>query len=192
MAEREPRGKRLFLAVDIDDPVREAIARLTTDLRQRMDPHFKIAWVRPDRMHLTLHFFSDADAAMEDRIRRALSTPLPQAPFNMSLRKLGLFPSSGAPRVLWLGIQEGFTELCRLNEALHVVAGAPNQAAPRFVPHLTLGRFKNRVARGPLEEILRISAAAGSCRIDRVTLYESRLSPAGPTYLRLAEALLTA
>jgi 2'-5' RNA ligase len=33
-------------------------------------------------------------------------------------------------------------------------------------------------------------ACAGPCAIERVTLYQSRLSPKGPTYTRLADGML--
>jgi 2'-5' RNA ligase len=187
---REPGGKRVFLAVDVSEPVREALAQLSSRLRSHLEPRFKASWVRPDRMHLTLHFFEDADAAIEERIRAALSKPLPRASFDLSFEGLGMFPKSGPPRVLWLGIRDGLSELSDLHDTLRLNPDFPQDRNPPFAPHLTLARFKDRVPRRQLDEITSIPAAAGPCRIDRVTLYESRLSPAGPLYTRLAEAPL--
>lgn len=62
--------------------------------------------------------------------------------------------------------------------------------ATRAQVGLTLARFGDRVPRTKLAEIPDIPASAGPSRIDRVTLYESRLSPAGPTYVPLEEGLL--
>ena len=50
------RGKRLFIAVDIDEPTREQVDRISMGLREAFG-HTKASWVRPDRMHLTLQFF---------------------------------------------------------------------------------------------------------------------------------------
>jgi 2'-5' RNA ligase len=183
-------GKRMFLAVDVSEPVREALGRLSSRLRSCMDPRFRASWVRPERMHLTLHFFEDADAEIEERIRAALSEPLRQAAFDLSFEGIGVFPKSGPPRVLWLGIRDGRSQLSDLHDTLRLKPDIPRDRNLAFAPHLTLARFKDRVPRRQLDEITSIPAAAGPCRIDRVTLYESRLSPAGPLYTRLAEAPL--
>jgi len=135
-------------------------------------------------MHLTLHFFGSADGALEERVRGALAHPIAQPAFDLSFDGLGFFPERGSPRVLWLGVRDGLEALRRLHTAL---------AEPRhepFTPHLTLARFRDRVPKAKLAEITSIPASAGPSRIDRVTLYESRVSPAGPTYIPLAEALL--
>ena len=194
--------KRVFVAVDVDEPTRDAIGRISADLRQRLDADGKASWVRSDRMHLTLHFEAHADDVMEQRLLAALAEPFAEAPFMLSFFGLGLFPPRGSPRVLWLAIRDGLDELRRVQQILSArivgrdVAGRAGvgrdfSRADRFSPHLTLARFRHRVSRGQLREIVAIQASAGPCRIDRVTLYESRLSPAGPTYLRLAESALT-
>jgi len=203
--------KRLFIAVDVDDVTRDAISRISSNLRDRLDARLRVSWVRTDRMHITLHFDGHADDRMERRIRDALADPLPEAPFSLSFEGLGFFPPRGLPRVVWLGVREGLAELRRVQQILvgrvivgRVIVGRdlsralPTRALPTplpsdqpFSPHLTLGRIRDRIPHGQMTEIASIPASAGPCRIDRVTLYESRLSPAGPTYLRLAEAPLT-
>ena len=192
-------GKRLFIAVDIDEATRAQVGRISTELRDAIEAHTKISWVRPDRMHLTLHFFGSADGALEERVRGALAHPIAQPAFNLSFDGLGFFPERGSPRVLWLGVRDGLEALRRLHTAL---AEPTNEL---FTPHLTLARFRDRVPKAKLAEITSIPASAGPSRIDRVTLYESRLSPAsldsrsgrpeaarraGPTYIPLVAALL--
>jgi 2'-5' RNA ligase len=169
-------GKRLFLAVDIDEATRAQVGRISARLRDAIEPA-KASWVRPERMHMTLQFYGDADAALEARLRAALARPIPQAAFDVTFDRVGWFPDRGTPRVLWLGVDAGLEQLRRLHNE-------------PFTPHLTLARFRDRVTRGTLAGIARIPASAGPSRIDRVTLYESRLSPAGPTYVPLAEAML--
>ena len=179
--------RRLFIAADLDAATRDQIAALSRTVRQSVAPSIKASWVHPDRMHLTLRFFAAADAVMEGQIRAALAPAIPMPPFDIVLGGLGLFPERGAPRVLWVGIGEGVEHLQRLHQHLRRLPGSTDEA---FKPHLTLARFRERVGRAQLAELGRIWASAGPSRIDRVTLYESRLSPAGPTYLPLAEALL--
>ncbi len=180
--------KRLFIAVDINPATRGQIAALSRTVRESIAPSVKASWVHPDRMHLTLRFFGAADAAMEEQIRDALASAVPMQPFDIVLDGLGIFPERGAPRVLWVGIGDGRDHLQRLHQSLQGLPGPPGEA---FKPHLTLARFRERVGRAELAEVGRIRASAGPSRIDRVTLYQSRLSPAGPAYLPLAEAPLT-
>jgi 2'-5' RNA ligase len=187
-------AKRLFLAVDIDDGTREAVGRVSADLRTSLEKRAKISWVQPDRMHLTLQFFGRAEPLLEERICAALRDPIPLPPFDLSFEGLGRFPASGAPRVLWLGIRDGLAGLHSLQNILESRLELHGTPVEGFKPHLTLCRFRDSVgARDALRspEISSIRASAGPCRIDRVTLYESRLSPSGPTYLRLAAASLT-
>ena len=208
VGDRGDRGKRLFIAVDIDEATREQVGRISTGLREVIETHTKASWVRPDSMHLTLHFFGSADAALEQRVRAALAHPIREAPFDLSFHGLGFFPERGSPRVLWLGIRDGLAALRRIQTALvgrdlsRALPGAENEP---FTPHLTLARLREPVPRTKMAEIIDIPASAGPSRIDRVTLYESRLSPAsldlrsgrpevarraGPAYIPLAEALL--
>lgn len=194
-------GKRLFLAVDIDDATRTQVGRIASGLREALETHAKGSWVRPERMHLTLHFLGNVDDAFEQRLRDTLSDPIAVAPFDVTFDGLGMFPERGSPRVLWLAVAAGLEPLRVLHDVVVArlkssptserAAPAPERTAESFTPHLTLARFRDRVNRGTLTGITRIQAFAGPSRIDRVTLYDSRLSPAGPTYVRLAETPLT-
>jgi 2'-5' RNA ligase len=185
-------SKRLFIAVDIDETTREQVGRISMGLRDAIG-QTKASWVRQDRMHLTLHFFGSADAAFEARARDMLAGSIAGPPFDVSFGGLGFFPERGSPRVLWLGVSAGLEQLRRLQRALVIRGEHPapsSHTGESFNPHLTLARFRDRVPRAKVGEIADIRASAGPARIDRVTLYESRLSPAGPTYVPLAEALL--
>jgi 2'-5' RNA ligase len=179
-------GKRLFFAVDIDDATREQIACISADLRAAIETYGRASWVRPDRMHLTLHFFGSADAIVEQRARAALASPIQESPFDVMFDGVGFFPERGSPRVLWLGLRDGLEPLRRV----HKTVVGPLAGVDAFRPHLTLARLRDRVPRAKFAQIAGIPASAGPSRIDRVTLYESRLSPAGPTYVPLAAATL--
>jgi RNA 2',3'-cyclic 3'-phosphodiesterase len=187
-------GKRLFVAVDVDAATRNAVDELTQALRQdaRIQRAGRATWVNKDRMHLTLHFQADADASTERGLLDSLAHPIPHPPFNLSFQSLGFFPERGAPRVLWLGIGQGLDRLRGVHHEISRRLGLRDTSREPFHPHLTLARFRDRVSRSRLAEITAFPAVAGPAPIDRVTLYESRLSPKGPTYTALAEALLKA
>jgi 2'-5' RNA ligase len=182
---------RLFVALDISDALRQAAAECVERLSRRFakaSPGFKISWVPPERLHLTIQFIGEVPTAVAEEIDRRLSAPFPVPPFDLALDGIGMFPTGGRPRVVWVGIGEGGRELQRVHEeTVARLEEVPfRREARAFSPHLTLGRFRE-----PPPAALRRSTEGvrqhtlGQCTIADVTLYQSRLSPKGPTYVAL-------
>ena len=186
---------RLFVAVDLDASARDAIVaeqkRLQRALGERGESAWK--WARPDRMHLTLAFIGEVDAPAADAIGAVLRKPFEDSAFTIVFAGLGVFPARGAPKVLWVGVSDGRAEIVALQrrvvERLASVGVAPETRA--YHPHLTLARGgsatpgdgRRTVALGRGSPIARIEARA-------VSLYESRLSQAGPDYTTLVRTEL--
>jgi RNA 2',3'-cyclic 3'-phosphodiesterase len=60
-----------------------------------------------------------------------------------------------------------------------------------FRAHLTLGRVKGPLGPGARQALRSVRAdQVGACEVGSVTLFESRLSPRGPSYAALARAPL--
>lgn len=189
---------RLFVAVGLDDARRRAVGGLAADLARRLASRGvgrSARWVEPANLHLTVRFIGEVGdeqaARIQEAVRRRFATPA----FDLGLGGLGVFPPVGPPRVLWVGVTEGEDSLAALHEEVEArleALGEPRETRP-FSAHLTLARFKEPDRR--LGEVVRailrdIPAEVGACRIDRVTLYESRLAPTGPTYTPLVYAAL--
>jgi|WetSurMetagenome_2_1015567.scaffolds.fasta_scaffold303136_2 RNA 2',3'-cyclic 3'-phosphodiesterase len=178
---------RLFVAAELDDGVRTRAAMLTSQLRAAADADGRraISWVAAANLHFTLQFVGEVDAATGKRVETALAPVVALVPFDVAVGGVGTFPPSGPPRVIWLGVDEGGAQLSRLaglvNERLDAI-GQPREDRA-FKAHLTIGRVKGPV--GPcLREALADArhAPVGRCTIDRVTLFESRLTPRGSIY----------
>jgi 2'-5' RNA ligase len=103
-------------------------------------------------------------------------------PFELSIRGLGIFPDRGGPRVLWLGLRlpPPVLVLQAACEDAAVAAGFEPEARA-FHPHLTLGRWRDRVRRPVLPEV-----ELGSARVSELILYRSDIRPAGSVYVPLA------
>ena len=179
---------RLFVAVDVDDDTRARVGRAIDALRAEMEQapsQARISWLVPERLHLTLQFIGHVREAVADTIAARLLPAFAMRPFDIRFGGIGTFPSSGRPRVVWLGVETGADGLAVLHgevtRRLADVAFA-REARP-FSPHLTLARIKSGGTRAEGERIARASREPlGGCTIDHVTLYQSRLSPRGPTY----------
>lgn len=176
---------RLFIAVPAADDVRRAAARLITELRLA-GADFK--WVEPENLHLTLRFFGATPLDRVSRIEALLSRAARRPRFGISFGPVGAFDSWDDPKVVWVGVDRGAAELAALAETL----GASEEGRP-FSAHLTIGR---RRSRGGLERLRAAALRAGfpdlRQDVDRIALFESRLTPRGPTYLVRREAPLGA
>ncbi len=186
---------RLFVAVDLDAAARAAIAAEQRRIASAMgDARSSVRWVKPDHLHLTLVFLGDVSESQAPAVAEAVGRPIEASPFDLTLQGMGVFPTRGSPRAVWIGVTNGANELIDLQRELArriASEGIALESRP-FQPHLTLGRWRQSRPsdRG------RALAAARSDIVARVgvpaaTLYHSRLSSAGPTYAALAHATLS-
>jgi 2'-5' RNA ligase len=190
--------RRLFFAIDLDEPSRAAIANLMERLRERLESDSArrrdpIKWVERENLHMTVRFLGATLEARAQEVQAAMSRPLSSKPFALGFDRVGTFPERGAPRVVWLGASVGAAEAARardeLDERLKAV-NVPPEPRP-FRPHLTLGRFRD-FARGSDGRAIRGVGMEGfaAVRVDHLTLYESHLSSRGPRYVPLLSVWL--
>jgi 2'-5' RNA ligase len=173
---------RLFAAVPIPSPAQEVIAGVLQRLRSAGLP---VRWVNDDGLHLTLKFYGEVPAERREVIEESLRMAARgTGPLPLRLGELGAFPSPRHPKVLWVGL-EAPPALELLQDRLErggEAIGFPPEGRP-FRPHVTLGRVREG-HRVPLEvfDPARMPLAPMAFLADRVVLYESVLTPAGPEY----------
>ena len=75
----------------------------------------------------------------------ALDRPFPFPSFSLGLGGLGAFPSSGMPRVVWLGVRDGTDSIANIHGEIAARLQPLGFAAERrpFSAHLTIGRVKS-------------------------------------------------
>jgi len=194
---------RLFIALDLDDAIRERIVRFLEGVRG-FAPEAR--WVRPESLHVTLKFVGqwpdDKLAEMQQGLKNIRSER-----FELNVSDYGFFPTAKAPRVFWIGIQAGpqLAALAAAIDAQTASLGVAREEHP-FSPHLTLARRvggsgsprKNKddhpnptFAR--LKERLGAMSKLdfGSMTARQFFLYQSELSPHGSQYTKLSAFPLT-
>jgi len=151
------RTKRLFVAIELSQEVQFA-ARLTCERIRRsasIAVHGEevarlIRWVSPRNMHITLKFIGNVEedriSFLEARLRDYVARSQVH-PFEMNTAALGLFASSGIPRVLWQGVngasQGSLIELAEAAREACIDCGISRRAEnDRFNAHVTLARIK--------------------------------------------------
>jgi 2'-5' RNA ligase len=174
---------RLFVAVNLPEQIKARLGSVQDQLRSAQAD---VSWVRPGNIHLTLKFLGETEVGRLERIRAALEEAARRhAPFAFDLTGLGSF-GGRAPRVLWVGVEQGAEPLTRLAEGVEVAMAALGVAREKrgFTAHLTLGRVRSP------RNAERLLAALGEWRRERFgsiqvaqfELMESQLDPQGSIY----------
>jgi RNA 2',3'-cyclic 3'-phosphodiesterase len=189
---------RLFVALDIDDAIRETLIRFVDGMRG-FSPEAR--WVNPELLHVTLKFIGEKTEAEMEKIKQSLHGIEAQG-FEMSFRGYGFSPGPRAPRVFWVGIEAGekLTALAATVDKALAQLGISKEEHP-FNPHLTLARRAggsgsphNRKEDQPnsgfkkLQEKLAALPVIefGAMKARDFFLYQSKLSPKGSTYTKLS------
>jgi 2'-5' RNA ligase len=174
-----PDHVRAFIALELDDRVREAMAELQARLRPRLGP---IRIVRPEGIHLTLRFLGSTTPTQVETLRPLLAAAASACPpAEVPVTGLGAFPDRGSPRVLWLGLEVPPTihDLQRACERAALRAGFEKEDRP-YKAHLTLGRWRDRAPRPELPAV-----DLGKTRLEELVLFQSQLRPGGAVYTPL-------
>jgi 2'-5' RNA ligase len=100
--------------------------------------------------------------------------------FNVSLKEVGAFPSSRKAKILWVGIEEGGSNLVELFSTIEdkVSNLGFGKETRKFTPHITFARVK----KGKYSLPENIDLSFDSFPINEVALFKSTLTPKGPIY----------
>ncbi len=188
---------RIFIALDIDDSIRERIARFVEGV-QGFAPDAR--WVRPESMHVTLKFIGEKSEQAVVEIKQALDG-IQAGAVEIRFRGYGFFPSAKAPRVFWIGIEAGpqlASLAAKVDEKMSALGILKEEHV--FSPHLTLARRGGRSASPrvrkedvpnrsfqQLEEKLSAMPTPefGTMTAREFFLYQSQLSRSGSQYTKL-------
>ena len=182
---------RTFIAIDVPPDSKEALATLTQTLNAR--GLSGVRWVNPSGIHLTLKFLGNIPPTMTPRILDSLKlASQSHSPFNLSLGRLGVFPSPNNPRVLWVGLNGDLTPLARLQTSVeeHCCALGLDPDRRPFAPHLTLGRVRRslpQLQRDLVRAALQDESAVDAPQwpVHEIHLIHSTLTPQGAIYRSL-------
>jgi len=178
---------RSFIAVVLPPSIVDYI----NNIKETLYPYrFKIRWVKPENIHLTLKFLGDINAADIEAAGAAMDRAVEEtAPITLSVKGAGVFPGIKRPRVVWLGMGGQVPLLIALQKVLDenlAAAGFEKEKRP-FKAHLTLGRVKGAIDAAMLGKALSemMNFESTPFVVDRIFLIKSELKPSGPVYTKL-------
>jgi 2'-5' RNA ligase len=188
---------RIFIAIELSEPVCDAIQKQTARLRQSLGNEL-IRWVPTHNMHLTLKFLGDTTTSHLEFLKQMLAREANSHPqFNLQLGGLGAFPNSKRPRLLWIGIHAP-ADLVSLQKSIESGTSrlGYEQEERAFSPHLSIGRVRQNIS-PPEQQKIRLALETiqlgniGTARVDCVHLFKSDLQPGGSIYTKLFSAPLS-
>ena len=183
---------RVFIAIDIDDKIRKAIADLQKQIASKVDvKKGDLKWVEPNNIHLTLKFLGEISDEQLEEVKEIVNT-VAQAhqKFNLEIESVGSFRRQKRKSRLG-GAGKGTDALLALQKDLDDLlaqAGYPKEER-EFSAHLTLCRVNHPMAGIKMgEAIAQFShLKLGSIAADAIYVYQSQLTPAGPNYTLLGD-----
>src|SRR5437588_13103320 len=91
---------RLFVATDLEDPIRQKIVRFVEGV-SGFAPD--VRWMKPEALHLTLKFVGEFPEGRLQELKQGLAA-VRSEPFDISFAGTGFFPTAKAARVFWVGV----------------------------------------------------------------------------------------
>ena len=177
---------RAFIAIALPDEIHRELVRQQATFRA-FCPDAR--WTRVEGIHLTLKFLGEISEPQVKQVTAVLAPLGNFSRFKVEVRGFGFFPDARRPRVFWAGVAAP-PDLARL------ASGVEDAMAPlgfereqrNYNPHLTLARFINPRPQPRLQEAITLQAGVslGQFEVWEFFLFESRLSPGGAEYLKVA------
>jgi 2'-5' RNA ligase len=178
---------RCFIAIDIDEKIRNALSDLQQQLQSGIDvKKSDLKWVNPQNMHLTLKFLGEIEDAKVVEICNIVKAAADRhKSFELDIESVGHFGGKSA-RVLWVGTGKGGENLLELQKDIEkslALAGWPEETR-EFSGHLTLCRIRKPAAGVNLARVSEDykDFKLGTIQADSVSVYQSQLKPTGPVY----------
>jgi 2'-5' RNA ligase len=184
---------RTFIGIDPGKPIRDRLVALQEALARSPG---EVKWVEPENLHVTLLFLGEVDMVEVPELCQTVAESLQgQAAFAMSVEKVGCFPNSRRPRILWAGVGAGLQEVVAVHDALEtplMELGCYRREERQYTPHITLGRIKNdgRTFQFALALSRHAAWSGGTAQVREIQIMSSELTSQGPVYTVLSRAKL--
>ena len=180
---------RTFIALELENNTKDFITNIQNKLKE--SDSLKAKWIESNNLHLTLKFLGDTHKETLDQIKDRLNNSLKKnKPFKCNLSEIGTFPNERFIKVLWIGIDQGKDKLKNLsniiNDELYKLGFKKEEK--EFKTHITICRPKQILDQDNLQKTfqeINKSFKPLEFTASRITLFESQLSPQGPTYFSL-------
>ena len=176
---------RAFLAFELPDDLKQGIVSILSYLRKTCPRGIK--WVADNNLHITIQFIGTITTEQRERIQTNLIPVFSELKsIEICSPQIEVIPRNN-PRLIWVNFQHNSSDLLRIINTIRKSLQNDNifiDTKP-FNLHVTLGRIKNAVPGHLIPSIVSQNLTDDKWAIRVANLYESRLHPNGPEYIKL-------
>ncbi len=151
-------------------------------------------WIEAQNLHITFQFLGEVeDDKKVDILLNLEKVSSEFEPFDIEYEGLGVFPSMGKPRILWIGVGRGSSPLKSLATRIikyNKMKGIEIDSKP-FYPYVSVCRLSEPVS-SKIYPFLRKykDKVFETDRVDKIALVKSSLTSIGPVYSIVEEFYL--
>ena len=184
--------KRLFIGIPIES--QRSVQQVETWRNDTQLNRNVLNWTIPGNWHITLFFLGSTEDSAVPLLKRLIDESFSKIQaYETNLCGVGVFPNTHNPKVLWLGLQNLqplMLAYSMLGELLQQNGFSFDQKPLK--PHLTIARVKRADNPFAFQSLLTEYQEAVFDRVNmnKVVLFESITTPAGPIYMPLFEKQL--
>jgi RNA 2',3'-cyclic 3'-phosphodiesterase len=173
---------RTFLSLNIESSAVKDIAEILNKTKQSLIK-YPVKWENPEKLHLTLRFLGDiSEDKIDDLVFTLDRLKLDFETIDFTSNGIGFFPNAKYPNVVFVGLEEKGSNSGKLVEFIDkIILNFGVKPDKRFIPHITLGRFR-RDKRIKITEMIEINAEPINVQFDCFYLMKSTLTPKGSVY----------
>ena len=178
---------RAFIAFKLPENIISSIRKIQEDIKSYA---FKVRWVKPENIHLTLKFLGDINSTDIEKVSETIiNTVNGHTPVSLAVKGTGVFPGIKRPRVIWVGLTGQIEKLAGMQKDIEEnleELGFPREKRP-FRGHLTLGRIKGKIDPKKLMDTMKKFEKFESELFiaDKIFLFKSDLKSTGSVYTEL-------
>ncbi|MEK6969852.1 MAG: RNA 2',3'-cyclic phosphodiesterase [Nanoarchaeota archaeon] len=177
--------KRLFVAVPVSKEVQERIKAIYQPLK---NTGADLKFVPLENLHFTVKFLGDVEESKITELVEKIKTFVSNRNrFSVDLKGVGAFLNNNSIKVIWVGADN--PNLISLIKDLDKELDCLKKNEQEEIPHLTIARVKSEKNKEKLADFIKKFATEnfGSIVVEKLILYESKLTREGPNYTLLGE-----
>ncbi|MBA4405744.1 RNA 2',3'-cyclic phosphodiesterase [bacterium] len=175
---------RSFIALEIPD------ASLTTIIKIRDEKIGKdedVRWEGKEKLHLTLKFLGDINSELIGAYSQTLEKIIGgYESLNLSFSEFGVFKRRNEFKILWIGLKNNqkLIQIASEIEAAFAELGFEKEKR-EFKSHITLLRFRGHEDSEKIVSLTEVKLPDIDFKANKITFYESMLTPSGSVYRSL-------
>ncbi len=172
---------RVFVGIKVGEEAIESLIEVGERIKRKY-PFVKL--VPASNLHITLRFFGEISRKQYDELCESLNARLGK-PFNVSLTKVGGFPTEFGARVVWVGLDNKDKLVALSNRIDMLLKGKnlPDRDKP-FVPHITILRTRKPI------NVEGFEVKKATFSIKEIVVFESILAKPNAIYKSLKSVSL--